>query len=95
MKRVLILLAVVMIAANAGGCAHRLRDWFYQGSSCGPAASVVMPQQYAAPTCCPTCTEPACDASYGGQVTYGPVMSSDGAMVAPGTQTFVTPGPAE
>ena len=94
MKRMLILLAVAMIAANAGGCAHRLRDWFYQGSYCGTSntAPVVMPQQYAAPTCCPTCPSD-CDASYGAPMTYGPVMSGDGAMVAPGTQTFVTPQP--
>ncbi len=92
MKRILILLAVVMITANAGGCAGRLRDWFYQGSPCGSAtmsAPVMMPQQYAAPSCCPTCpTDPSCDNSCG-QVTYGPVMSGDGSM----PQTYVVPSP--
>ena len=90
MKRMLILLAVVMISANAGGCAHRLRDWFYQGSYCGPTATSA-PVQYAAPTCCPTCPVDTgcCDSS----VTYGPMMEGDGAMMSPVPQTFVTPSP--
>lgn len=97
MKKIAILLAVAMITANSVGCAHRLRDWFYQGSYCGSTAApmvsapVVMPQEYAAPSCCPTCpTEPSCGAP--GQTTYGPVYDG-GAMMAPSSPTYVTPSP--
>jgi hypothetical protein len=99
MKKIAILMVVAVLTAGSTGCAHRLRDWFYGGSCCGPATApmvatpVVMPQEYAVPTCCPpTCTvEPGCAApvTYG-QATYGPMP---GAMGAPAPQTFVAPTP--
>lgn len=95
MKKLVILLAVAMITASTAGCAHRLRDWFYRGSACSPTATpVMMPQQYAAPTCCPPCAvDSGCD-TCPGQVTYGPVMSDgSGAMVVPAPQTYVAPSP--
>jgi hypothetical protein len=103
MKRVAILLAIAVITAGTTGCAGRLRDWFYQGSYCGPTAApvVTMPQPYAAPTCCPPAcgVEPSCGAPapYAGQVTYGPAVPGGcptydgGAVMAP--QTFVAPSP--
>ena len=92
MKRVTILLALMAITVGTVGCAHRLRDWFYQGSYCGSATAPVVtaPMQYAAPTCCPPAcgVEPGCEAPC---TTYG--QAYDGAMMSPAPQTFVAPSP--
>jgi hypothetical protein len=100
MKRIAILLAVAMVTANTVGCAHRLRDWFYQGSYCSPSATPMMtaPVECVVPECCPTAVvEPGCSAPCGGQVSYGPAMSGapydSGAVMTPSPQTFVAPGP--
>src|SRR3989304_135150 len=113
MKKILILLAVATLTANLTGCycCRGLRNWFYQGAYCGPAAAplatMTAPPQYCQPTAAPMMSygeqECSCGTPYVGQAVYDAGWTEDGCayqggeggVIMQSPDGAVYPGPAE
>ena len=75
MRKLLIMLAIAVIAMPSTGCGGRIRNWWHRGAPCGTVVAPatlgaplaigrpVRPMMVSQPECCcpPECCEPCCD----------------------------------
>ncbi|TWT88977.1 hypothetical protein Mal64_24680 [Pseudobythopirellula maris] len=79
MKKILILMAAVLLVSSVSGCGcfRRMRDFLCRGSYCGSQTAAVAAPAYAAPPmmAAPMAYDPGCSydpgCGYGGVQTYG------------------------